>query len=137
MKRTRRFVSIVALASAVSLLGAACGDKDDDSSSGSGEKTSDIKVGLAYDVGGRGDKSFNDAAAIGLDEAKKDLGVEGKELSPSKDEDREANLILLGDLCEVMTDGSLCAMGGLTPLPVRSALAHFGADFQAPPAALL
>ena len=51
-------------------------------------------------------------------------------------EDREANLILLGDLCEVMTDGSLCAMGGLTPLPVRSALAHFGADFQAPPAAL-
>ena len=52
-------------------------------------------------------------------------------------EDREANLILLSDLCEVMTDGSLCAMGGLTPLPVRSALAHFGADFQAPPAALL
>lgn len=47
-------------------------------------------------------------------------------------QDREANLILLGDLCEVMTDGSLCAMGGLTPLPVRSALAHFGADFQAP-----
>ncbi len=29
------------------------------------------------------------------------------------------------DLCEVMTDGSLCAMGGLTPLPVRSALQHF------------
>ena len=29
-----------------------------------------------------------------------------------------------------MTDGSLCAMGGLTPMPVRSALRHFGEDFQ-------
>lgn len=28
-----------------------------------------------------------------------------------------------------MTEGSLCAMGGLTPLPVRSALAHFADDF--------
>ncbi|MBI1758599.1 MAG: formate dehydrogenase [Actinobacteria bacterium] len=49
-------------------------------------------------------------------------------------EDRAANLALLVDLCEVMTDGSLCAMGGLTPLPVRSALRHFGADFQGPAA---
>jgi formate dehydrogenase iron-sulfur subunit len=28
-----------------------------------------------------------------------------------------------------MTEGSLCAMGGLTPLPVRSALTHFPDDF--------
>ena len=46
------------------------------------------------------------------------------------DEDRTANLTLLEDLCEVMTDGSLCAMGGLTPLPVRSALRHFPEDFD-------
>jgi formate dehydrogenase iron-sulfur subunit len=45
--------------------------------------------------------------------------------------DREKNLVLLNDLCEVMTEGSLCAMGGLTPLPVRSALTHFFADFTA------
>lgn len=44
--------------------------------------------------------------------------------------DRERNLELLEDLCETMTDGSLCAMGGLTPLPVRSALRHFGEDFR-------
>jgi formate dehydrogenase iron-sulfur subunit len=31
-----------------------------------------------------------------------------------------------------MTDGSLCAMGGLTPLPVRSALKHFARDFGLP-----
>ncbi|WP_433279071.1 formate dehydrogenase beta subunit [Pseudonocardia xinjiangensis] len=47
-------------------------------------------------------------------------------------EDRSKNLVLLDDLCELMTDGSLCAMGGLTPLPVRSALRHFGEDFGVP-----
>lgn len=45
------------------------------------------------------------------------------------DENKKENLSLLIDLCETMTDGSLCAMGGLTPLPVRSALKHFAKDF--------
>ncbi|CAB4774171.1 MAG: formate dehydrogenase [Actinobacteria bacterium] len=40
-------------------------------------------------------------------------------------EEREKNIELLNDLCDLMTEGSLCAMGGLTPLPVRSALVHF------------
>ncbi|QYN40194.1 formate dehydrogenase [Pseudonocardia sp. DSM 110487] len=44
-------------------------------------------------------------------------------------QEREKNLVLLEDLCELMTDGSLCAMGGLTPMPVRSAVRHFGEDF--------
>lgn len=44
--------------------------------------------------------------------------------------DRANNLVLLNDLCELMTDGSLCAMGGLTPMPVQSALRHFPEDFQ-------
>jgi formate dehydrogenase iron-sulfur subunit len=44
--------------------------------------------------------------------------------------DREANLELLEDLCELMTDGSLCAMGGLTPMPVKSALSYFPEDFD-------
>jgi formate dehydrogenase iron-sulfur subunit len=47
--------------------------------------------------------------------------------------ERERNLVLLEDLCTTMTDGSLCAMGGLTPLPVRSALAHFPEDFHRTP----
>ncbi|MEK9665219.1 MAG: NADH-ubiquinone oxidoreductase-F iron-sulfur binding region domain-containing protein [Candidatus Nanopelagicales bacterium] len=46
--------------------------------------------------------------------------------------DREENLQLLDDLCHTMTDGSLCAMGGLTPLPVRSALNDFAEDFHRP-----
>jgi formate dehydrogenase iron-sulfur subunit len=45
------------------------------------------------------------------------------------DDDRESNLELLTDLCDLMTDGSLCAMGGLTPMPVRSAMRHFREDF--------
>lgn len=44
--------------------------------------------------------------------------------------DREANLELLEELCETMADGSLCAMGGLTPMPVRSAMVHFLSDFH-------
>ncbi len=47
-------------------------------------------------------------------------------------EEREKNLVILKDLCETMTDGSLCAMGGLTPLPVMSALRHFPEDFHRP-----
>ncbi len=39
------------------------------------------------------------------------------------------NLALLEDLCQTMTDGSLCAMGGLTPMPVMSAVKHFPEDF--------
>ena len=40
-----------------------------------------------------------------------------------------APCVLLEDLCTTMTKGSLCAMGGLTPMPVRSALEHFPEDF--------
>ena len=45
--------------------------------------------------------------------------------------DRGASIEVLVDLCEVMADASLCAMGGLTPLPVRSALRLFTEDFNA------
>ena len=43
---------------------------------------------------------------------------------------REENIELLHDLCETMIDGSLCAMGGLTPFPVKSALEYFPEDFK-------
>jgi formate dehydrogenase iron-sulfur subunit len=48
------------------------------------------------------------------------------------DIDREKNIALLEDLCVTMTDGSLCAMGGLTPFPVMSALKGFPDDFHKP-----
>ena len=46
------------------------------------------------------------------------------------DENRDANLELLGELCDTMVDGSLCAMGGMTPFPVRSAVKYFPEDFK-------
>ncbi len=46
--------------------------------------------------------------------------------------ERTKSLALLDDLLELMTEASLCAMGGLTPVPVRSALTHFPEDFAAP-----
>jgi basic membrane protein A len=56
------------------------------------------KVGMAYDVGGRGDKSFNDLAAAGLDKAKSTLSVTTKELAATNGESeqsKESRLTLL------------------------------------------
>jgi formate dehydrogenase iron-sulfur subunit len=44
------------------------------------------------------------------------------------------NIDLVRDLCETLRDGSLCALGGLTPMPVMSALEHFPEDFDRAPA---
>jgi basic membrane protein A len=56
-----------------------------------------VKVGLAYDIGGRGDKSFNDSAAAGLDAAKKKFGVAAREVTVTQgtDSEREDKLRLL------------------------------------------
>jgi basic membrane protein A len=69
------------------------------SPSGSSTKSEKVlKVGLAYDIGGRGDQSFNDLAAAGLDKVRKDLKVETKELSANPgetDADKQTRLELL------------------------------------------
>jgi formate dehydrogenase iron-sulfur subunit len=48
--------------------------------------------------------------------------------------EREANTVLLRDLCDTMLNGSLCALGGMAPFPVLSALNHFPQDFGLQPA---
>ena len=53
-----------------------------------------VRVGLVFDVGGRGDKSFNDAAYAGLARAERELGAEVSYVEPSGAEDREAALRL-------------------------------------------
>ncbi len=58
--------------------------------SSSEEGSKDAGIGLAYDVGGRGDHSFNDSAAKGYDKALKDFDVKGKELT-AKDGDTDAD----------------------------------------------
>jgi basic membrane protein A len=75
----------------------ACGstssDNGNDSSSTGGGKG--VKIGLAYDVGGRGDRSFNDSAARGADKAKTEFGGSIKELTAKSSDtpaDREQRL---------------------------------------------
>ena len=97
----RRWLRLLAVLLGLSLLAAACGDDDDDAS-GSTDDTSaeqsDIRVGLVYDVGGRGDQSFNDAAYAGLSQARDELGVEVRDLEPTAGgEDREDLMRILAD----------------------------------------
>ena len=53
-----------------------------------------IRVGLVFDVGGRGDKSFNDSAYMGLVRAEQDFGVTAEMIEPSGAEDRESAMRL-------------------------------------------
>ncbi|WP_093591553.1 BMP family lipoprotein [Lentzea waywayandensis] len=79
-------------APATSNTSAANGDKVD---------ASTLKVGLAYDIGGRGDASFNDSAAAGLDKALTDFGVKKentRELSAAPNEDESAKQTRLRQL---------------------------------------
>lgn len=46
-------------------------------------------------------------------------------------ENADRNWTLLEDLCETMIDGSLCAMGGMTPFPVQSVMKYFPAELKA------
>jgi basic membrane protein A len=85
---------MVAVTSVAALALAACGNSSDNTSSGSSNTSSStkkaLKVGLAYDIGGRGDQSFNDAAAAGLDKAKSELGVQAQEAEASTGESESA-----------------------------------------------
>ena len=54
-----------------------------------------IKIGLVYDIGGRGDQSFNDAAAAGLDKAAAELGVSTSEASANEDGTNREELLAL------------------------------------------
>jgi basic membrane protein A len=59
-----------------------------------------IKVGMAYDVGGRGDQSFNDSAATGLDKAKAEFGIDAKESAATAGEAESAKEERLNQLID-------------------------------------
>jgi basic membrane protein A and related proteins len=110
MRKHQRLLTAVSLVAVLGLVAAACGDDDGDSSDttaaeGTAVETTipeipcpvregedPVKVGLLFDITGRGDKSFNDAAAAGLDQAVTDLGVEASESTPTGDADRAERL---------------------------------------------
>ncbi len=59
-----------------------------------------LKVGMAYDVGGRGDQSFNDSAAAGLDKAAAEFGVETTEVEATNGEAESAREERLNQLVD-------------------------------------
>ena len=82
---TRVRVAVGVLVAA--LLVGGCGKKAETPAS---QAPAALKVGLVFDVGGRGDKSFNDAAYAGLERAKRELGVDFVTLETGEGTDREA-----------------------------------------------
>ena len=66
--------------------------QDSGKGAGPGAASGSIAVGLVFDIGGRGDKSFNDSAYQGLERARNELGVTFTTLETSEGSDREAQL---------------------------------------------
>lgn len=99
--RQVRAMRLAALALAGALAAAGCGGGGATTAGGGGgEQEKSLKVGLAYDIGGRGDKSFNDAAYRGLQRVKKELNLEVKDLAAKEGEaeaDKAARLKLMAD----------------------------------------
>lgn len=84
-----------ALAAVLLLAAAGCSkpaSQDSGKGAGPGAASGSIAVGLVFDIGGRGDKSFNDSAYQGLERARNELGVTFTTLETSEGSDREAQL---------------------------------------------
>jgi basic membrane protein A len=105
----KRFLRLFAVLAVLGLLAAACGDDEGGggetgatgatSATGATGETAppgaDVTVGLVYDIGGRGDLSFNDSAAAGLDQAVQEFGVQVQELEPNQGGTNRAELLSL------------------------------------------
>jgi basic membrane protein A and related proteins len=92
----RRLTKFLAAASVAALALTACGGSDSAGSGSSASSSSSakaLKVGMAFDVGGRGDGTFNDLAVAGLEKAKTELGAQIQELSPKEDGSDRADLL--------------------------------------------
>ncbi|MEV0091983.1 BMP family ABC transporter substrate-binding protein [Streptomyces sp. NPDC050738] len=94
MRRISRLSGVAVAVAAMALAASACGKTSTDSSSskpssGSTGASTGYKgkgIGLAYDIGGKGDQSFNDAAYAGFEKAEKDFKVGGLDVEPSTGE---------------------------------------------------
>jgi basic membrane protein A and related proteins len=87
MGRTK--LALLALIAALALVAAACGDD------AAAPDEEEAQVGMVYDIGGRGDLSFNDSAAEGLDRAIDDFDIETRELEPDEGGENREELLRL------------------------------------------
>ena len=92
---TKAAVLVGAAAVVLSACGTAADNDDSDNNADEQQQCEavelegDPQVALAYDVGGRGDQSFNDAAYAGLEKAQGEFGFDGTEGEASSDESEE------------------------------------------------
>jgi basic membrane protein A and related proteins len=97
-RRTFRAILIALTLAAGSVTVAACGSSDDGGSGGSSTTAAQgksIKVGLVTDIGGLNDRSFNELANKGLEDAEKQLGIQGRVLISKQNSDYIPNLTTL------------------------------------------
>lgn len=103
MRRVAKLSAACFASAALALTATACGSTSSDNASGSSSSSGGgkgMKIGIAFDVGGRGDRSFNDSAARGADKAKNEFDGQIKELTAKTSDteaDREQRLTDLAD----------------------------------------
>ncbi|MET7884118.1 BMP family lipoprotein [Streptomyces avermitilis] len=91
MSRRTRFSQAAVTVAVVALAAAGCGKSSNETDSGSDKSSSGYTgkgIGLAYDIGGKGDQSFNDAAYAGFEKAEKEFKIGGRDIEP---QDGESN----------------------------------------------
>lgn len=84
MRRITRIATVGLASAALALSATACGGKKSSDTGSSDSK--EASAAIAYDIGGRGDQSFNDAAYAGLQKAESELKVKGAEAEPTDGE---------------------------------------------------
>ncbi|HET6859979.1 MAG TPA: BMP family ABC transporter substrate-binding protein [Streptomyces sp.] len=82
MRRVTRIATVAIASTALAFSATACGGK----SSSDAADDKGASAAIAYDIGGKGDQSFNDAAFAGLEKAKKDLKIKGVDAEPAEGE---------------------------------------------------
>ncbi|MBC2900902.1 BMP family lipoprotein [Streptomyces cupreus] len=95
MRRTSKLTRVAVGVASIALAATACGGTSDSDSSSSKE---DLGLAIAYDIGGKGDQSFNDAAYAGLQKAQKEFGYKTADIEPTEgetDADKEQRLASL------------------------------------------
>ncbi|MFE1292275.1 BMP family protein [Streptomyces sp. NPDC058751] len=98
MRRIASLTRIAVGVASLALAATACGGTSSESNSSSSESGGDKGLAIAYDVGGKGDQSFNDAAYAGLEKAKKEFGYQTADIEPNEgetDADKEQRLVSL------------------------------------------
>ncbi|MGP4044986.1 BMP family lipoprotein [Streptomyces sp. 2A115] len=98
MRRISSLTRVAVGVASLALAATACGGTSDEGTGSSETAEGGKGLAIAYDVGGKGDQSFNDAAYSGLEKAKKEFGYETADIEPTEgetDSDKEQRLVSL------------------------------------------